>query len=70
MKVRRQPQSLLDLAAVQERTADILAEAVHEAERAGRMNAAKSLWTLMHRCRVHAEALRAQAADRRCGPAD
>ena len=55
--------SLLDLAAVQERTAEMLAEAVPEAERAGRTGAAERMWILVHRCRVHAEVLRAQVTE-------
>ena len=54
--------SLLNIATVHERTAQMMAEVVHEAERAGRTDSARSLWLLMHHCRVRAETLRAQVA--------
>ena len=61
MRVRHHPPSFLDIAAVQERTAQMMAQAVHEAEAAGRADSAQRMLTLVYRCRVHAEALKAQA---------
>ena len=67
MMTHPQIHSLLDIVAVQERIAETMATVVFDAHRAGRFNLARDMWLLMHRCRVHAEALRAQVADRQGG---
>ena len=53
--------SLLERAALQDRTAEMAAEVADEAERTGQVSAAKPMWELARRCRVLALKLRVLA---------
>jgi hypothetical protein len=57
--------SLLERAALRDRTAEMAAEVARDAKRAGQADAADAMWTLARRCRVKALKLRAQAVARK-----